>query len=33
MKETLPPLKITKDMLKYSGYGMYVGRKFAQVSG
>jgi len=27
MKETLPPLKITKDIIKYLGYGIYVGRK------
>lgn len=33
MKETLPPLKITKDVLRYLGYGIYVGRKFAQASG
>jgi arsenite methyltransferase len=33
MKETLPPLKITQDVLKYLGYGIYVGRKFAQASG
>lgn len=33
MKETIPPLKITRDIIKYLGYGIYVGRKFAQESG
>lgn len=27
IKETTPPLKITKDVLKYLGYGIYVGKK------
>lgn len=33
MKEAMPPLKITRDIIKYLGYGIYVGRKFAQESG
>jgi len=26
-KETQPPLRITKEILEYLGYGLYVGRK------